>query len=182
MNQQDEIWKDVTGYEGFYMVSNNGNIKRLDRHVFNKANGTNSFIKGQTRKPDTLNKKYAQISLCKDGATKKFLIHRLVAIAFIPNPENLSEVNHIDHDKLNNNDSNLEWVTRSQNAAYAKKMGRYANMLHDESHPCSILNIKSVRHIRQKVLRNRDYCKLYGVSPSTITAVQKSTTLWKDAL
>lgn len=91
---ENEIWKDIPGYEGYYQVSNFGRVKSLRRVL--KAG---------------LRKGYLYISL----RNKKFNIHRLVAIAFIPNPGNLPEVDHIDGNKLNNNANNLKWATRQQN-------------------------------------------------------------------
>lgn len=167
-----EQWRPVLGYEGLYEVSSMGKVRSVDREVFNKANGTYSTIKGYDRKLDFVGKKYAQIGLNKNSKCKKFLIHRLVAIAFIPNPLGKSEVNHIDHDKHNNCAENLEWVSRSENAGHAKKMGRYSNMPRGESRPNAILTREAVEHIRRKEMRNIEYCNLYGVKPSTITCIQ----------
>ncbi len=183
-NLEGEEWKSVVGFDGIYEISNLGRIKALDRFVFNKANGTNSWLIGCIKKLDTKGKKYAQIGLARNGKYKKMLIHRLVAIAFIPNPLNLPEVNHKDHDKLNNRASNLEWVTRKKNAELAKEHGKYMNHPKGENRHNSILTKDAVIHIRQKVLRNIDYCKLYGVKPSTVCCIQnpeKYKGRWKDA-
>lgn len=91
---ENEIWKDVPGYAGTYQVSNFGRVKSLRKVL--KAG---------------LRKGYLYISL----RNKKFNIHRLVAIAFIPNPGNLPEIDHIDGNPLNNNANNLKWATRQQN-------------------------------------------------------------------
>lgn len=98
-----EIWKDVKGYEGLYKVSNKGNIK--------------SFYKSKTRilKPSKDKDGYLRIDLYKDGKSKTFQLHRLIAIEFIPNPENKPEVNHINEDKTKNNIENLEWATHREN-------------------------------------------------------------------
>lgn len=176
--KSDEIWKDIVGFEGMYQVSNIGRVKCLKRQVFNKANGTMSTIRGCIRKPDMYNKLYAQVGIWKDSKTTKFLIHRLVAIHFVPNPNNLPEVNHIDLDKTNNRADNLEWVTRKQNAQHAHKLGRYDNFQKGTERPNSILTDDAVRHIRKKIMRNIDYCRMYGVKPSTITMIQKDTKRW----
>ena len=94
-----------------------------DGRIFSKQ--SNKFLKITYDK----NVKYNRISLINDfGEKKKFLVHRLVAEAFIPNPENKPEVNHIDGDKTNNHVSNLEWVTRSENMQHAFKTGLNSNI------------------------------------------------------
>lgn len=108
-----EVWKDIEGYEGLYQVSNLGRVKSIKRNT-----ATNRILK-----PHNTNK-YLQVCLCKNGSTKYKLIHRLVAEAFIPNYENLPEVNHKDEDKLNNSVSNLEWVSQAENLAYGTRNKR----------------------------------------------------------
>ena len=95
-----EIWKEVKDYEGYYWVSNLGHVK--NRH--------NKILK-----PDYSNKGYACVCLQKENKLKKHRVHRLVAQAFIPNPSNLPEVNHINENKSNNSVHNLEWVDHIQN-------------------------------------------------------------------
>jgi hypothetical protein len=113
----EEIWKPVVGYESCYEVSNLGRIKSLDRKVKSKNNSI-SNIKG---KFVIYHKRgeYLSYDLSKNGIKKTISIHRLVAQAFIPNPENKPQVNHKDANKLNNNLSNLEWVTRKENSEHA---------------------------------------------------------------
>lgn len=107
-----EIWKDVEGYEGLYRVSNKGRIKSL-----NYKNTQRIKILKQYESTNG----YLRTCLCKNGIAKFFLIHRLVAQAFINNQHNLLEVNHIDGNKQNNNVNNLEWCTRSENNVHAIK-------------------------------------------------------------
>lgn len=109
-----EIWKDVKDFEGFYQVSNLGNIRSIPR------NGT---VKNyRILKPNNV-KGYYQVSLQKKGKKKYMKVHRLVAEAFIENTQNKREVNHIDGNKLNNKLTNLEWVTSSENQKHAFKIG-----------------------------------------------------------
>ena len=102
-----EIWKDVIGYEGYYQVSNLGRVKRVNgkkEHILNGGLGT-----------------YIGVSLCIDGKVKQYGVHRLVAQAFIPNPENKPQVNHINGDKYDNRVENLEWTSASENSLHAWK-------------------------------------------------------------
>jgi len=104
-----EVWKDVVGYEGLYIVSNFGNVLGIKSNV--------------TLKPSLNHKGYEQVVLSKQGKQKTVRVHRLVAQAFIPNLENKPQVNHIDCNKQNNCVTNLEWVTNSENQLHAWSNG-----------------------------------------------------------
>lgn len=117
-----EIWRDIPGYEGKYQASNLGRIKSLDRLV--TCGKQVNFIKGRILKPSLQGKenlRYQSVSLCDDGKIKRFLVHRLVAMAFLPNPNNLPQVNHKDENQLNNNLDNLEWCTVTYNNNYGTR-------------------------------------------------------------
>lgn len=114
-----EIWKDIKNYEGIYQVSNLGNVKVLDRKVYNSK--VLCKRKGRNFKLNKNARGYIVINLTKNHITKSYLLHRLVAQAFISNPENLPQVNHIDENKENNNVNNLEWCTAKYNINYSKK-------------------------------------------------------------
>ena len=122
-----EIWKDVKGYEGYYQVSNLGRVKSLDRNydVINKL-GFKQRInsKGRIRIPQKGSNGYLFVSLSKDNKIKQILIHRMVAIAFLPNPDDLPEVNHKDECITNNAVNNLEWCTSKYNANYGTRNER----------------------------------------------------------
>lgn len=113
IDEKGKIW-DFTDY---YEISNFGNIRSLDRLVFFKDGRIASF-KGKLRIPKLGNAPYKCIELRKGKMVKICLIHRLVALAFVPNPDNLIYVNHKDENKLNNNADNLEWCTKSYNCKY----------------------------------------------------------------
>lgn len=120
----NEIWRPIKGYEGLYEVSNLGRIKSLKRLV-KKWDGYRT-VPEKILTPRTNNRGYLRITLCKDGITKTFSPHRLVAEAFIPNPDNLPCVNHKDENPLNNVVSNLEWCTYSYNNSYGNRNNRIA--------------------------------------------------------
>ena len=105
-------WKDVAGYEGVYQVSSFGNVRSR----------TKSRLYFRKLRPSFLGKGYLGVTLYKNGKRKKRYVHRLVAETFIPNPLNLSDVNHKDRVKTNNTISNLEWKTSQENTLYNKKI------------------------------------------------------------
>ena len=109
-NNSNEIWRDVAGYENLYKVSTEGNIKSI------RSNKILSL--------DTSQNGYKRVSLYKNKTIKHYLVHRLVAQAFIPNPDNLPQVNHKDEDKSNNCVSNLEWITHKDNCNYGTRLER----------------------------------------------------------
>lgn len=122
----EEIWKSVVGYEGLYEVSSLGNLKSLDR--VKGMYGQLKNYKGRDLKPNS-NKGYLKQILHKDGERKYAQVHRLVAIAFLPNPENKQEVNHKNGIKTDNRVDNLEWVTTSENQKHAYISGLASSRL-----------------------------------------------------
>lgn len=120
-----EEWKDIKNYEGLYQVSNLGNVKSLER---NKSNGKGLVkIDEKILTQNITNWGYCKVALYKNGARKYYKVHRLVAEAFIPNPNNKEQINHIDGNKLNNNVNNLEWNTRIENMNHARINGLCGN-------------------------------------------------------
>lgn len=124
-----EIWKDIKGYEGLYMVSNLGRIKSIDRTVIQQ--GREQKYSGRIIQPYVNNSGYLMVSISRGNNKKRFTVHYLVASAFIPNPHNFPQINHINENKLDNNVSNLEWCSIKYNINYgtctyrrAIKMGK----------------------------------------------------------
>ena len=111
---ENEVWKDVVGYEGLYQVSSFGKVKRL-------KNGKERILKPQ---PNGFG--YLFVNLYKNKINKHFKVHRLVAKTFIPNPDNLPQVNHIDEDKTNNHVDNLEWCDAKYNINFGTRNKRFA--------------------------------------------------------
>ena len=111
----NEIWKDIPGYEGYYQVSNLGNIKALARVVKARANSVLTFKEKPIKIFTYKNLKYQYVALSKDGKMKKFKFHRVIATAFIPNPNNYPFINHINAIRDDNRIENLEWCTHSHN-------------------------------------------------------------------
>lgn len=110
-----EIWKDIKEYEGLYQVSNLGKVKSIDRVI------NNHFYKSQIIKPYDNGIGYYKIKLCKNGKIKHFYLHRLVAQAFLEDYSPLLEINHINHNKKDNNINNLESVSHLDNMKKAEE-------------------------------------------------------------
>ena len=120
-----EKWKDIIGYEGYYQISDYGNVRSLDRKIhFNKGY---SIKKGKILKPILNKKGYYKVCLSKEQKEKRFFIHRLVAIHFINNPLQKEQVNHKDGNKKNNCVDNLEWCTNLENQRHAIEKGLIDN-------------------------------------------------------
>lgn len=107
-------WTPIPNYEGFYEINENGEIKSLDRITVDK-HGRKTPVKGRIKKQFVNNMGYSVVSLSKGRINTTCLVHRLLGLTFIPNPENKPEIDHKDRDKTNNSISNLRWVTGSEN-------------------------------------------------------------------
>jgi hypothetical protein len=161
-------WKDITNYTGRYRISDYGQVKH----------GSKLLMRGFTVNKN--GNRYYTIVLSLNGETKKFRINRLVAMAFIPNPENKPEVNHIDGDTENNYYKNLEWNTGSENQKHAYKLGLNTPR---KGELCgkSKLTEKQVSEIKAMngfYLGTR-VAKKYNVHKTTIYAIWKNKT-WID--
>ena len=159
---EGEVWKWVEGYEGYYKVSNYGRVKTFPHNPRKKV---------QILKPVLTSQGYLRISLRKKDNDKTIRINRLVALTFIPNPENKTEVNHIDGDKFNNCVENLEWCTDSENKRHAIKTGLQKT---GAENPNAKLTKEQVIEIRQTYKKySKEYgsgalAEKYGVDRSTI--------------
>ena len=107
---ESEVWKEITGYEGLYMISDKGNVHSVERR-----DSMGRKCGGRTLTPSYDKDGYLKVVLCKNGMMYHKRLHRLVAETFIPNPNNFPQVNHIDEVKDNNNVNNLEWCTSKYN-------------------------------------------------------------------
>ena len=116
----DIEWRDILGYEGVYQVSNNGKVRRISSMKLKSGRIKNVY---KLLKGHNING-YKSVSLSKDGISKGYLVHRLVATAFIPNRHNRPIVNHIDEVRSNNHVDNLEWVTYKENTNWGTGIER----------------------------------------------------------
>lgn len=129
-----EEYRDIKGFEGLYQVSNLGNVKSLERKVWcSRGRGYYKTIPEKIMKTYDNGYGYLFVYLTKDGEQEKCYIHRLVAEAFLENPENLPEVNHISEDKEDNRVSNLEWCSSKYNCNHGTRNRRIAEAM--TNHP-----------------------------------------------
>ena len=116
-------WKNITGYETLYKVSNYGEVKAKRRVVYDIVDGERQPVSVTKEKLMSLidhGNGYVYVTLCdENGQRKNFYVHRLVAEAFLPNPDNLPQVNHLDYDRKNNKVTNLEWCTSTENVRHS---------------------------------------------------------------
>lgn len=159
----EEIWKPIEGYETLYAVSNLGRIKRYDSIIKAKnrwGSITYKYRNGNILKAWYCTNGYTAVSLSKKGVISKHLIHRLVAKAFLEQPDGCNDVNHIDHTRDNNQLSNLEWVTTSENIRHAH--------LHNRGIANQKLTTDEVKAIRASDKSRKELATLFNVSLNTI--------------
>ena len=131
--EEVEIWRDIPEYEGLYQVSNMGQVKSLNRYVRGNSN-SKMFKKGILLKFSSDKDGYLTVGLHKDKKQKLMKIHRLVALAFLENPENLPCINHKNEIKTDNRVENLEWCTYQYNATYNEIHIKRGKKLKGENH------------------------------------------------
>lgn len=173
----NEIWKDVSGYEGFYQVSNLGRVRSLDRSIkqfYGHRNIAGNIIKGHPN-----HQGYLLVNFCVKQKNKRHQVHRLVAKAFIPNPDSKPNVNHIDGNNQNNALSNLEWCTQKENIAHSFKIGR--SKMIGKTHYRARLTPDNVRDIRISNLKAQVLAEAFGVRPITVYAIRQNR-IWKSII
>lgn len=162
-----EIWKPITGYEGNYSISNMGRVMSHGR-----PNHHDPRIKRDRILPHQIAGEncYYFVNLRKNGTHKLYFIHRLVAQAFIPNPENKRTVNHIDGNKSNYSISNLEWSTHKENIRHAWDSG--LSKVH-KSHNQKISNdgLEDIKKMISEKKPTKEIAEKYSVTPSHIRGI-----------
>jgi hypothetical protein len=160
----------VVGYEGLYSVDESGNVYSTVTTTSRRMGILKPHIKNG----------YPAVNLFKDGKQKHHYIHRLVAEAFVPNPDNLPEVNHKDCDKTNNQVSNLEWCDRHWNLQHSYDHGLKRT---GETHGCARLtedDVREIRALRGKV-SGKEISQMFGVAQCTVSAIQLHR-IWKGVI
>ena len=146
----DEIWKPIEE-NPVYLVSNYGRVRTIDHPVWCRVNNSYSIRKGRFCTPTNNNsKRYWRVGVQINNRQKHLAIHRLVAKAFIPNPDNLPQINHIDGDKNNNKVSNLEWCNNGYNQSHAWKNNLKDVTKMSEHSSLRKLTVEQVRFIKEE--------------------------------
>lgn len=173
--ESKEEFKDIPGFEN-YMVSNFGRVKSKARNV----RGVNYKSRKEVLKPipetmlslNSLSKGYPLVRIINAKECKTIMIHRLVANVFIPNPENLSQVNHIDGNKQNNNISNLAWCNAQENHKHAKETGLKAKGSGVGTSKLTEAKVRKIKYILKKGgVTHAVIAKKFGVHESTISLI-----------
>jgi hypothetical protein len=173
----DEIWKHIPGYQ-YYQISTTGQIKSLDRRLPHNKHKTYMIRKGKLLTPYVNQSGYYIIRLCESGQIFR-TIHSLVALTFIPNPENKPQVNHINGDKKDNRVENLEWVTNGENMKHAYRIGLKCNKgIKNPGNKLSENDILEIRNSNEKqdVIANR-----FNIKQCHVSSIKNKKT-WRHIL
>jgi hypothetical protein len=176
-----EIWKDIDSYEGIYQVSNLGNVRSLDREVTEErhpmtGNPWVRKLKGKNLVKSKSGGGYLQVTL--NG--KNQYVHRLVALAFLENPNGLPEVNHEDGDKTNCREDNLVWCTRKDNMQHAERTGlmKHAKGSKNGAAKLTEEDVTKIKQLLKNGVKGNVIAKMFNVYPSTISTI-KTGKWWK---
>lgn len=166
-----ENWKDVIGYDGIYQVSNHARVKSLAREWIG-GNGA-LRVSGEKILKQGLSNGRPMVSLSKDGIRKSFQVSQLVALHFIPNPENHPFVLHLDDDPTNNSLSNLAWGTPKDNAEMAVKNGKWSN-----GGKLKFADISKIKEMSSQSIPQSEIATRFGLTQSAVCNILKGRS-WK---
>lgn len=162
----------VVGYEGLYLISSTGDVYSMPKKWIS-GKGCPREIKEIKKMSASLdNSGYKVVGLRRDGKTKAYKVHRLVAMAFISNPQNKPYVNHKDGDKGNCNVNNLEWVTAKENSTHASLTGLLKNVSGEDHGMCK-LSKEYVLYIKSSNLSSKELGNMFSVSHYHINAIRR---------
>jgi hypothetical protein len=169
--REKEVFKDIIGYEGLYQISNRGRVRSLKKEIIKNTGARVVFPKIILK--HCFRQGYACVNLFKGKKPRTHNVHRLVAVHFIPNPENKPQVNHINANRADCSILNLEWVTASENAIHCVKLGR-SNPPQGSKNGQSKLtedDVYTIRNSRYKITRKK-LSEMFGVTVKHIDRVR----------
>ncbi len=155
------MWREIQGYEGYYEISDSCEVRGIDRYI-DLPNGKKRFVPGKKISSRINNCGYVYVRLSKNGKTKSCVLHRLIAIAFIPNPLDLPQVNHL-KTKLDNYPADLEWSSVSDNTLHSYRTGLNPNQAGDHFFAVGVID----NEIGMEFSNIRDWCLVRGIPYST---------------
>lgn len=179
---EGELWEPLIGFEKYYEISNMGRLKRLYSESL-KSNGVKQIIREKILKGCINTSGYPSFFIGNDGKSKQYRLHRLVALQFIPNPENKPQINHKNGIKTDNRVENLEWCTHSENQLHAIRTGlkKYKS---GEDHCNSKLTDLQILEVRELIKNKegliKDIASKFGVSRDTIRNIKQYKNRYKN--
>ena len=182
MEASFQKWKWIKGFRGKYKVSRAGKIKSVSRIIYSGHKGSKPrTCPARMLKTSVNHKGYRVLCLCKNGVQKTYILHRIVAQTFIPNPYNKPEVNHKDGNKLNNHWTNLEWVTDQEQAAHAHRMGLAKSVTGEQQGNAKLSNDKVLfirAMLRLGIFNGVELAKMHQVD-TTLVSMIKLRKVWR---
>lgn len=168
--QDSKDWRWIPGYENLYGVTRDGRVWSAKKRTH----------AGCWRKQTIMWSGYSTVSLSKDGKSHTHMVHRLVAMTYIPNPNNLPQVNHMNGIKTDNVVTNLEWCTQAENQQHSRRTGLYKNQATGERHGSAKLTVEQVAEIKRLLptVGNRYIARDFGVHEATISSIRRGLT-WR---
>ena len=180
-NINEEVWKDIDGYEGSYQVSNSGKVRSLDREITktNRHGNVQNFkLKGRELRHNDNGKGYLAVQL---GRGNRRYVHRLVAEMFIDNPFELPSINHIDNNTKNNNVTNIEWVTHQENIQHKVRQGRQHKGERIHSTKLKEDDVREIRKLLSNGVSQSKIAEMYNITQTPISKIKRGVT-WSHVI
>lgn len=176
----EEVWKPVVGYEDYYKVSNKGRIFRIERSITfeNKLTGRlNTKVYEEKELVGEVDKDgYRKLIFnLKEKGKKRIFVHRIVALAFLSNEDNLPVVNHKDGNKANNSVENLEWCTVQHNNSHARENGLLKTLRGEDCPYSKITEQQALEIIKSKDKSNKHFCEKFQLSQAQVSRIKNGS-------